>query len=92
MLAKSFNNLISDVRHTDKHTIQTNSPGVYDVIFNLNLSISELVLTTIQDEFIEDMDSETIKQAYLEKYDVKVSNSWYVAKRDAPIDLSEIPF
>jgi hypothetical protein len=92
VLAKSFNNLISDVRHTDKHTIQANSPGVYDVIFNLNLSISELVLTTIQDEFVEDMDSETIKQSYLDKYDIKISGSWYVAKKDVPIDLSEIPF
>lgn len=49
-LAKNFNNQISNVRHTDKHTISTSQPGIYDLIFNLNLSITELVLISAQND------------------------------------------
>lgn len=90
-LSKDFNNAISDVRHTDKHTIQANTPGIYEVIFNINLSIAELVLTTAQDEFIEETNSESIKKAYLSKYGLIAGAGWFIEKKET-IDLGEIPF
>lgn len=93
LLAKNFNNGISNIRHTDKHTIQTNYPGVFDVIFSLNMSVAELVLTTAQNEFIEQVSPKELKSKYLKNYKIDSSQGWIVSKKKEDIvNLDDIPF
>ena len=93
ILVKKFNNEIGNIRHTDKHTIDVEGPGMFDMIYKINLSVTELALVTEQDKYIEDKTASDIKTEYSQNYNVDMKQ--LNKKRppvDEPIDLSEIPF
>jgi hypothetical protein len=93
--AKELSNDIYDVRHTEKSTLVISNDNIYKLISSHNMSIVELVLTTLKDDYVLSNDWETIKKEYIEKYKIDPNTRLTISKPipdDVPIDLSEIPF
>lgn len=91
---KQLNNQISNVRHTDKHTMIVNSPAVYKMIYSLNMGISELALVATQDELVSISDPEDIKNDYAKRFDIDMAlgNEISNTTDDGIINLDDIPF
>lgn len=95
--SKSLSNDIYDVRHTEKSTIQVTNENIYKLISFHNMSIVELVLTTLKDDYVLGDNWEKIKSDYIEKYKIDKSIRYVI---DDPkvknalddIDLDDIPF
>lgn len=93
--AKDLSNEIYDIRHTEQSTLQIANENMYKLVSTHNMSIVELVLTTLKDDYVLSNDWETIKQEYIQKYKINPNSRLTIRKPDpddSPIDLSEIPF
>lgn len=67
---KDFNNQISNIRHTDKHTIQVDYPDFYKLITQQNINIIELIILTFPEKYIKMPNSRLLKQNYIKKYNI----------------------
>ena len=93
--AKDLSNDTYDVRHTEKSTLQVKNDNFYKLIAGHNMSIVELVLTTLKDDYVLSDDWENIKSNYVKKYKINTNERITISKADIddqPIDLSDIPF
>ena len=96
--AKNFNNQIENIRHTDRHTIPIDSPNFYKLISSNNISIIELIILSLPENFITKSNPEQIKEQYFKKYKLRESegfNGWVVEKTidlDDEINIDDIPF
>lgn len=93
-LSRSLNNDIYDVRHTEQSTLKPKGDNLYKMISRQNLTIIELTLTALKDDFVLSDDWENIKAEYTKKYniDTNLRRVRSRPKEETPIDLSEIPF
>lgn len=91
---KQLNNQISNVRHTDKHTMIVNSPAVFKMIYSLNMGVSELALVATQDELVSISNPEDIKNNHAKRFDIDMSIENEISNRsdDGIISLEDIPF
>ncbi len=91
-LARDLNNDIYDVRHTEKSTLKPKGDNLYKLVARHNLSIIELSLTALKDDFVLSDDWENIKSGYVEKY--KIDTNLRRVRRPGvePINLDDIPF
>ena len=87
VIAKDLSNKLSDIRHTDKHTIPVDSPNIYKLIAKINLSIAEIAILTVPDEYVQENKIEKIKTNYLTMYSIDKNSGW-VKK----LDPDDIPF
>ena len=92
LLAKEFNNEIGNIRHTDRHTISIEGPGMFELIYKINMSIVELAIVTEQEKYIEEKTASEIKNGYSKNYQIDLGQAFKRKLPDEPIDLSEIPF
>lgn len=95
--SKSLSNDIYDVRHTEKSTIQLSNDNIYKLIASHNMSLVELVLTTLKDDYVLGDNWEKIKNDYIEKYKIDKSTRYVIEKPNtnkdgADIDPDDIPF
>lgn len=89
--AKSLNNRIQDIRHTDKHTIPIDQPNLYKLIAQVNSSIVELVILAMPEEYVIKSDLESQKNMYLQKYKIVRTKGWLVRPENY-IDPDDLPF
>lgn len=87
--AKAFNNTISNIRHTDRTTIQLDSPNFYKLISQQNINVIELVILTFPEKYIKIPNSKSLKDNYCKKYNTDPSSGYYIAKPKIP---DELPF
>lgn len=87
--AKSLDNQISNIRHTDKFSIPVEGPSMYRLIAKNNMAIAELVILSLQDKFVIKQKAEDLKKTYLDKYSVDKSK---LIEVDSSISLEDIPF
>lgn len=95
ILSRNLNNDIYDIRHTEKSTLKPSGDNVYKMVARQNISIIELTITSLKDDFVLSDDWENIKAEYNEKYKINIKSRNVFQKPvydDTPIDLSEIPF
>jgi hypothetical protein len=95
--SRNLSNDIYDVRHTEKSTIQTTNENIYKLISHHNMSIVELVLTALKEDYILGDNWEKIKCDYLQKYKIDkgiryVIENPKVSESDDYIDVKDIPF
>ncbi|MFA5169313.1 MAG: hypothetical protein WC420_01000 [Candidatus Paceibacterota bacterium] len=93
-VAKNLSNNIYDIRHTEKSTIQVTNDNLYKLISNFNISIVELFLTTLKDDYVLGDNWEKIKSDYIEKYKIDKDERYYIKdpKKDEDINPKDIPF
>jgi hypothetical protein len=92
--SKLLSNEIYDIRHTEKSTIEPTNNNIYKLVSNLNISLAELVLTTLKDDYVLGDNWEKIKNEYIKKYRID-KNSRLAIKKPAvedSIKLEDIPF
>jgi len=91
--AKALSNQIKDVRHFDQHKISVNGPDIYKFITGSNILITELTISSLQDEFLHLEDPDKLKNDYLKKYSVD-KNLILVRGATQPIEtnIDDIPF
>lgn len=70
ILAKQLNNQISNIRHSDKNTIQLENPSLYKLISLNNIRLAEMVILSLPNEYIIKQNAETLKQDYVDKYKI----------------------
>jgi hypothetical protein len=95
--SRDLNNNIYDVRHTEKSTVEISNENIFKLISSLNLSMVELVLTSLKDDFILGEDWEKIKVSYINKYNIDRKTRLAIKKPEqiknpGEIDIEEIPF
>lgn len=91
-IARNLNNDIYDIRHTEKSTLKPKGDNLYKLVARHNLSIIELALTALKDDFVLSDDWENIKAEYVEKYKIDTNVRRVRKPRDEPINLDDIPF
>lgn len=95
-IAKDLNNDIYDIRHTEKSTIDVKNQNFYKLISRLNVSIAELAMTTLKDDYILGEDWEKIKNDYIEKYKIDRQTRLVIknpiVSTDDEIRPEDIPF
>lgn len=99
--AKELSNQISNIRHTDQHTIRVESPSLYKLIAQKNIALIELVVLSLPEKYISKHEPDELKNSYIKNYNVDKSTQWVVKKKteDAtlifpPDDINpdDIPF
>lgn len=88
-LAKSLNNGITDIRHTDRHTIPISSPDIYALIHEINMGIVDLVIKTTPNKYLTFWNPEELKKEYFKHFGVK--NTQKVIEQ-VEFDPEELPF
>ena len=94
-LARNLNNDVYDIRHTEKSTLTPHGDNLYKMASRQNLSVIELTITALKDDFVLSDNWENIKEAYTKKYGIDTNVRRVRGRKpadDEPIDLSEIPF
>ena len=92
--AKKWNNQITNIRHMDRNTVPIDSPSAYRLITTRNISIIEMVILSLPEEYIFDTDAETLKTDYFARYKINLKG-WVIKKpimADTDIDPDDIPF
>jgi|LakMenEpi03Aug12_release.lakeMendotaPanAssembly.Ray.scaffolds.fasta_scaffold257238_2 hypothetical protein len=79
--AKSLNNEVADIRHTDQSTIPIVSGDFYKLISIYSIQLVELVILTFPEEYIFNFSPEEIKDSYLDEYKVDKDGGWIVSKK-----------
>ena len=94
-LARDLNNDVYDIRHTERSTLIPHGDNLYKMASRQNLTIIELTMTALKDDFVLSDNWENIKAEYTKKYGIDTKLRRTRARKhldDKPIDLSEIPF
>lgn len=93
-LAKDMSNQISNIRHTDRNTIQTNGQAMYELIYKLNMALVKLSIDSDPTKYFENRKAEDIKTDYSNRYsvDLSVYDNATEVDDNQPLDLSTIPF
>lgn len=99
--AKDLGNQISNIRHTDQHSIRVESPSFYKLVAHKNMSIIELTILSLPEKYVTEQNPEEIKEQYLSSYSINKNNKWVVVKKEEKtpeysssddIDSDDIPF
>lgn len=94
--AKDLSNQISKIRHTDRTTIPVDTPDFYKLIASKNINLAELAILTLPQNYISEQSPESVKEKYLEDYQVDRASRWVVKKKaqGIPDDINpdDIPF
>lgn len=98
-LSKDLSNDIYDVRHTENSTIEIRNQNIYKLISNQNMSIIELVLTSLKDDYVLGDNWEMIKNDYVKKYKIDTTTRYVIPKSkensfsdEDDINPEDIPF
>lgn len=92
-VCKTLNNRIYDVRHSEKDRIKINNEYFYKLICNYNISLIEVILTSLKDAYISSEDWEKIKNKYIEAYKINKDTFYYVPEpKEEDSDIDNIPF
>jgi hypothetical protein len=90
---KKMSNEISNIRHTDKSTIPVEGFSFYKLISFNNLSIIELVIQSLPEEYIISREPEQLKKDYFQNYGIKDGLVFTIEKpKDEEIVPDDIPF
>lgn len=91
---KSFNNQISNIRHSDKSVIPIGTPDFYKVIAVKNMAMVELVILSLPERYILEQKPEKLKEGYLSKYKINMNTEWIIKKQEEEDDIrvENIPF
>lgn len=94
-----INNSISDIRHSEEDRIKVSNEYIYKMSCYYNISLVEVILTSLKDDFISTDDWEEIKNKYIENYKINKDTIYYIpdpkSKPDnveSDIDPEDIPF
>ncbi len=95
--AKSLNNDVADIRHTDQSTIPIVSGDFYKLISTYSIQLVELVILTFPEEYIFKLSPEKMKEDYLNEYKIDKDVYWIVKEERieedfGEIDVSNMPF
>ncbi|MCC6520771.1 hypothetical protein IT403_02185 [Candidatus Nomurabacteria bacterium] len=94
-MCHTLNNGIFDVRHSEKNRIKVSNEYLYKLICNYNISLVELLLTSLKDRYISSEDWEAIKNKYIETYKINKNTFYYIPDpnvKDEDINPEDIPF
>jgi hypothetical protein len=96
-MCQTLNNGIFDVRHSEKDRIKISNEYFYKLICNYNISLVELLLTSLKDRHISTEDWEAIKNKYIETYKINKDTFYYIPDPKAKdgneeIKPEDIPF
>ena len=86
-----MSNEISNIRHTDRHTIPVEGFSFYKLITYNNLGIIELVIQSLPDNYIVNKDAKQLKAEYFQSYEIE-ENRIRVIKKPKEDMEEEIPF
>jgi arsenate reductase-like glutaredoxin family protein len=89
-ISKNLSNDIYDIRHTEKSTIQPTNDDIYKLISSQNMSIVELVVTTLKDDYVLGDNWEKIKEDYIKKYNIDKTTRLVIKKPG--IKEPDLPF
>lgn len=90
--AKSLNNEISNIRHTDKSTLLLDNPSIFKLIVSNNICLSEYVIFANPEDYFFSQKAFDVKNEYITKYKIPVSG-WVIRKpKIEEIDPDDIPF
>lgn len=89
LVAKSLNNQISNVRHTDKFTIPVDNLSFYKMVTNLNFSIIELVIQSFPEDYIISKSATDLKSEYMLRYKL-INQKEHII--DSTPSADDIPF
>lgn len=92
--AKSLNNEISNIRHTDRSTLLVDNPSVFKLIAANNIYLTELVIFADPERHFFSQKAEDFKNEYITKYKIPIEG-WIIKnpkKDDDEIDATSIPF
>lgn len=91
----SFSNQIYNVRHTEKSTIHIKQWSwiIYKMISEQSMSIIELIIIILREEFTSSEDWEKIKETYIQKYQINRNLRLAIKTPKEPeIRLEDLPF
>lgn len=92
-VCKTLNNRIYDVRHSEKDRIKISNEYFYKLICSYNISLIEVILTSLKDAYISSEDWEEIKNKYIESYKINKDTFYYVPEpKEEDFDIDNIPF
>jgi hypothetical protein len=88
-LCKDLSNNIYNIRHTEQSTIMIKNDDLffYKLVSNQNISLIELVLMTLKDEYVASEDREEIKENYISKYQINRNERFIIKKPSYDDDL-----
>ncbi|HIA91698.1 TPA: hypothetical protein EYO12_01100 [Candidatus Saccharibacteria bacterium] len=90
-ISKTLNNDIYDIRHTERSTLRLSNDALYRLISEQNISLTELVITTLKDDYVLGDNWEKIKQEYIKKYEID-PKSRLILRKPEIVDVNDIPF
>jgi len=93
--SKNLSNDIYDIRHTEKSTIEIINENIYKMVSNLNMSLAELILTALKDDYVLGDNWEKIKNEYIKKYKIDKNIRLVIEnpeKEQGDIKVEDIPF
>lgn len=94
VVCKEFNNGVFDVRHSEKDRVKVSNEYLYKMICFYNISLIEVILTSLKDKYVEIENWEEIKNKYIETYKINKDTFYYVAdpKTEEDVNVDDIPF
>jgi len=91
--AKSLNNEISNIRHTDRSTLLVDNPSLFKLIATNNFYLAELVIFANPEKYFFSQKAIDVKNEYIAKYKIPITG-WIIRKSvaEGEIDPDDIPF
>jgi len=92
--AKSLNNEVSNIRHTDKNTLLIDNPSLFKLITANNLYLSELAIFADPEKYFFSQKAIDSKNEYITNYNISVEG-WIIRnpkKDEDEIKPEDIPF
>jgi len=85
-----LSNEVHDVRHTEQDRINVTNKNIYKLISVNNISLAELIITTLKFDYIMGGNLEKIKKDYIEKYSINPNERFVIKKPENPFgDINE---
>ena len=86
--SKGFNNKIDDVRHTERSTIPIiQNSGIYKFIADNNMSLIELIITSLPEEYLSEWSPGEIKSTLLSTFSIDVNSALRISVDESPFEL-----
>lgn len=91
-LTKGFNNEIENIRHTDKSTLNINSPILFKLITVKSITLVELVILNFPEKYLSFNNPKIIKQEYFKRYEINSAYGWEINKPKNDDEFSDLSF
>ncbi len=87
---KDLNNQISNIRHTDKHTLLVDNLSIFRLITANNIYIAEMVVLADPENYFFSQKAIDVKNDYIQNYNIPVTG-WIIPKHQ-DVNVDDIPF